>query len=333
MRSNVLKQVNDSGGVAVLVIVPGNQLDEFWRQQDTGAGIKDGRSGVGQEVGGDNLVFGVAENTLQWAFRSLFDSGLDFVVSDFFLQLDGQVDNGNVDGWDSQSHTGQLTVQFRDDLTDGLSSAGGGWDNVARSGSTASPVLVGWAVNRFLGSGDGVHGGHQAFFNAKVVVDDLGQWGQAVCGAGSVGNDLFAIVFFFIDTNNKHWGIFGWGGDNDLLGTTVNVLLGTVQVLEDTGGVDNNVDAVCAPWDVGWVSFLENENVLAIDGQGCTVRGNLARVSAVGGVVLEHVSSVLGRNEWVIDGNDLDVFSLQSNSEDKTANTSETVDTDGDHCG
>lgn len=38
---------------------------------------------------------------------------------------------------------------------------------------TAPPVLLGWAVDSLLGSGDGVHGGHEPFLEPERVVDYL----------------------------------------------------------------------------------------------------------------------------------------------------------------
>ena len=138
---NIFDQVNNSGGVTVFVIVPGNQLDELWRQLDTSGGIEDGSVSVTQEIRGDNGIFGVTQNTLHWTFSGSLNSLLDLVVSSFLCQLDSQVNNGNIDGWDSESHTGQLTLQFWQDLTDSLSSTGRGWDDVTGSGSTTSPVI------------------------------------------------------------------------------------------------------------------------------------------------------------------------------------------------
>ena len=40
-----------------------------------------------------------------------------------------------------------------------------------------------------LGGGDGVDGGHQAFHNAELIVDNLGHGSQAVGGAGGVGHE------------------------------------------------------------------------------------------------------------------------------------------------
>ena len=55
-------EVEDTAGVAPLVVVPGDQLDEVVVQRDTGAGIDDGGVGVAVHVGGDDGVLGVSEN-------------------------------------------------------------------------------------------------------------------------------------------------------------------------------------------------------------------------------------------------------------------------------
>lgn len=68
--------------------------------------------------------------------------------------------------------------------------------------------------------------GHQTLNNVKVVMDDLGERGQAVGSAGSVGNNLHVLlVSFKVDTADKHGGISRGGGDDDLLGTSLQVSL------------------------------------------------------------------------------------------------------------
>lgn len=329
----MLQQVNDSGGVTELVVVPGDQLNEGWGQQDTGLLVEDGRVRRTQEVGRDNSVLGVAQDTLQLTLGSLLDGLRDLLVRGWGLQSDGQVNDGDVDGWDSQRHTGQLTVQLRDNLTDGLSSTGGRWDDVTGSGSTTSPVLVGWTVNGLLGSGDGVDSGHQTLLNTEDVVNNLGQWSQTVGGTRGVGDNVLASVLGVVDTDNEHWGVSGRSSDDDLLGTTVNVLLGTLQGGEDTGGLNDVVDTSLTPWDLSWVSLAKDGDLLAVNDQLVVLRGDLTGVLTVGGVVLEHVSSVLWSNERVVDSNNLDVASGESNSQDETTDSAETVNTDSDsHC-
>ena len=57
---HVVDEVDDPVGISVLVVVPGDELDECGRQLDAGLGVEDGRPVVGQEVGGDDLLVGVA---------------------------------------------------------------------------------------------------------------------------------------------------------------------------------------------------------------------------------------------------------------------------------
>ena len=324
----MFQQVDNSGGVTIFVIVPGDQLDKGWGQQDTGLGVKDGGSGVGDEVGGDNGVLGVAQDALQLVFGSVLHGSTDVFVGGWGLQVDSQVDNGNVDGRHSHGHTGQLAGQDRQDLTDSLGGTGGGWNDVAGGSSTTSPVLVGWTVDGLLGGGDRVDGGHQAGVDTELVVDGLGQWGQTVGGTGRVRDNLHVWgVLLVVDTDNKHWGVLGRSGNDHLLGTGVQVLGGWLDLLEDTGGVDDVVDADLAPWDVFWVSFVVDRDLLAVDDNLVFLVRDLALVLAVGGVVLEHVGSVLWRNEWVVDRNNLNVWSAESNSQHQSTDSTETVNT------
>ena len=83
---------------------------------------------------------------------------------------------------------------------------------------------MGRTVDGLLGGGGGVDGGHETLDDTKLVVDDLGERGQAVGCAGSVGDDgVLGIVRLQVDTANEHWGISGRSGDDDLLGAALQV--------------------------------------------------------------------------------------------------------------
>jgi hypothetical protein len=139
---DVRDKVTDSSRVTVLVVVPRDELDEVVVERDTGLGVEDGRLGGSDEVGGDNLVLGVAEDTLELlGLGGLLDDGLDLLVRGTLLESDGKVDNGDIGSGDSESHTGELTVKLGDDLADGLGGTGGRGDDVGGSASTSSPVL------------------------------------------------------------------------------------------------------------------------------------------------------------------------------------------------
>ena len=53
---HVVDKVDNSVGVAVLVIVPGDEFDECRGELDSGLGVEDGGAVVGQEVGGNDLL-------------------------------------------------------------------------------------------------------------------------------------------------------------------------------------------------------------------------------------------------------------------------------------
>lgn len=59
---DVGQEVEDTAGVAPLVVVPGDQLDEVVVEGDTGLDIEDGGVGVAEHVAGDDIVVGVGQN-------------------------------------------------------------------------------------------------------------------------------------------------------------------------------------------------------------------------------------------------------------------------------
>src|SRR5699024_3218076 len=126
-------------------------------------------------------------------------------------------------------------VQLRNDLAHGLSGAGGRGNNVAGSGTAAPPVLQGSTVQQLLGGGDGMDSGHQAFHDTELVVQHLGNGGQAVGGAGGVGHEGHVRgVLVVVDTHDEHGGVvLGGGAHHHVLGAGIDVTLAQVlgQVL------------------------------------------------------------------------------------------------------
>jgi hypothetical protein len=60
---NVADEVDHTAGVAPLVVVPRDQLDEVVVERDTGLGIKDGGVSVASQVRRDNFIFSVRKDT------------------------------------------------------------------------------------------------------------------------------------------------------------------------------------------------------------------------------------------------------------------------------
>lgn len=83
-------------------------------------------------------------------------------------------------------------------------------------------------------------GGHQTLNQAEVVVDDLGEGSKAVGCARGVGEDCdVGLVGLLVDAHDEHGSISGGSGDDDLLGSTLQVSLGLLGGGEDTGGLDD----------------------------------------------------------------------------------------------
>jgi len=190
LLSNKGEKIADTFGVAPLVIVPGDELDELLVQRDAGEGIKDGRCWVTSEVGRYHCILGVIEDTLKFTCRSSLDRVFDLIVRSRLLQADDKIDNRDVDGGDAERHTGELAIQRRNNLSDSLSCTGGRRDDVASDGTTTTPVLVGGPIDGLLGSSSSMDSSHQTLDDTKLVVNDLGERSKAVGCAGCVGDDV-----------------------------------------------------------------------------------------------------------------------------------------------
>ena len=262
-------QVDHSVGVAPLVVVPGDDLDEAVVESDAGVGVEDGGAGIGGEVLGDDLVLSVSEETLELALRGSLDALLDLFVGGVGAELDGEVDDGDVSGGDTEGHAGELSVEFRDDLTDSLGGTGGGRDDVAAGGAASTPVLasLGRSVDGELVHGDGVDGGHETLLDAPVVVEDLGDGSEAVGGARGVGDNLHGgVVLLMVDAHHEDGGvILGRSRDDSLLGATLDVGADGVLVHEDTSALGDVVGADLTPRDLAGIGLLEDVDLGSVD--------------------------------------------------------------------
>jgi len=323
----MLDEIENTSTITCLIVVPRNQLDEVAVEGDTGLGIEDGGVGVAVQVSGDNFILSVSEYTLERSISSLLDNSLDLVIGSTLLEADGQIDNGDVGGWNTERHASELAVELWDDLSDSLGGTSAAGNDVLSSSTASTPILGRWAIDSLLGSSVGVDSGHETFDDTELIVDDLGKRSKAVGCAGCVGDDLdIGLVGLLVDTHNVHGGISGGSRDDDLLGATLQMCLGLLGGGEDTGGLDNVVCTSLAPWDLGGVSLGVELDNLAIDLQSIVESLDRALELSVGRVVPEHIGGVVGFNERIVDGDDVDVVVLNSIAEDDTTDAAETVD-------
>ena len=174
-RDHVLKQADDHVGVAPFVVVPRDQLDKVVVEHDAGGLVEDAGAGIANQVRGDDLVRGVADDALHIGFAGVADGVADIGVGGLDLEVGGQVNDGDVRRGDAEAHAGHLAVELGDDAADGLGGTRGGGDDIVENGAAGAPVAAAAGVDRLLLGGGGVDGGHERLLDAELVVDDLGK--------------------------------------------------------------------------------------------------------------------------------------------------------------
>jgi len=100
-------------------------------------------------------------------------------------------------------------------------------------------------------------------------MDNLGKGGEAVGGAGRIGNNRFrGFVFFVVNSHDIGGGvIFGGGGEDYLFGTSFDVLFAGFFGEEGAGGFADGVDVGITPFDIGGTFGVEETDFLAIDAE------------------------------------------------------------------
>ena len=179
-------------------------------------------------------------------------------------------------------------------------------------------------------------GGHQALHDAELVIQHLGDGGQAVGGAGGVGYERHIRgVLAVVDAHDEHGRIVLGGGAHDhVLGASVNVTLAQLlgQVL--AGALANILRTHGSPGNVLDLHSGKDRILLAVDHQGAVLGGDLAGELAVHAVILQHVGHILGVHEGIVQADDLYIVMSQGGAEDEAANAAEAIDANlGFHIG
>jgi hypothetical protein len=123
LLGNVHQEVANAPRVTPLVVVPGDQLDEGLVQLDAGIGIENRGSRVANEIGRDDLLISVLDDVLVSTLGSFFDGFLDFIIGSFLLEADDEVDDGDIEGRDTESKTAvdrRLDKRTQDKISDDM---------------------------------------------------------------------------------------------------------------------------------------------------------------------------------------------------------------------
>jgi len=73
-------------------------------------------------------------------------------------------------------------------------------------------------------------------------------------------------VAFFVNANNEHGSVvLGRSGDDDTLGTSLNVLLARFLVQKDTSALNDIIYFEFTPWEFRWILLSEYVSLKSVD--------------------------------------------------------------------
>ena len=289
----------------------------------------------GYDIGGNQRVLGISEGVLELAFSSFLQGGVNLFNGYVAGSGKRQVGSRAGDNWNTHGVAIQLAFQLRQYQGDSLSCAGGGRHHIYSSGAGAARILVRCVLDALV-AGVGVDGGHQALFDAELVIEDLCHRRQAVGGAGCCGNNIVVCRIVGVRVNAIDEGsvyFLARSRDDDLLSASLEVSLGVIAIGETAGGLDHEVYVVFAPLELLRVLLRGDHDAVTVNGNGFIIMGNLAIEAAQYGVVLEQVSQRTVIGQVVYCNNFEVVVALSDCTEKVAADTAKAIDTYADsHC-
>ena len=330
----MLEQTHDHVGVAVLVVVPRDELDEVVVEHDARGLVEDAGAGIGDQVGGDHLVGGVADDALHVGLARVTDGVADIGIGRAGLEVRGQVDHGHVGGRHAEAHAGHLALERGDHAADGLRRAGGGGNDVVEHAAARAPVAAAAGIDGLLLARRGMDGGHQALLDAELLMHDLGERREAVGGAARVGHHAhIAAVEHMVHAHDEGRGrlVLGGRGDDDLLRAALEVAGRFLGVVVRAGGFDDVLRAAALPGDHGGVRLAEHADPVAVDDEVLILTLHRAGELTEHGIVLDHIDHVIHIRLAEIDAADVKrLRTLHHDAQDDTSDSAEAVDADFD---
>ena len=227
------------------------------------------------------------------------------LVTSAFLTTAVQNGGGACGNRNSLSGADELAVQFGDNKTDSLSSAGGVRNDVSSASSCSSEVaLAVRTVQDHLVAGVSVDGGHDTALDRSIIIKSLSHRSQAVGGAGSSRDDGIILgKGLLINAENDGRKIVACrSGNNNLLSAGIDMSLALFLRAVEAGALQNYVNTDFAPRKILSVLLGINLKNLAIysdgacfivSGNSVSVLTNLSAVAALSGIILEKVSEHL----------------------------------------
>ncbi len=206
--------------------------------------------------GKDVLIIGL--------LASLFQCLVYLIDGDRFFCDEDETSDGAGDYGNAEGYTIKEAFKFGDGFGGGNGGAGGGGNDVLGGGSGTAEVAM-RVILEVLVIGVGVDGVHEGLFNSELTMDNFGYGRNAVGGTRGIGHDGF--ILFLIDAADVSVDeiAFGRGGNDDVMGSCIQMFLSAGSVAEDPGGFDNHVDLVLFPGKLNRVTLSKNRTLFVVD--------------------------------------------------------------------
>lgn len=327
--ADVDRQVPHAAGIATLIVVPGEDLDEVPVDDVRQFGVHDGRIGAAGKVHGDKLLFAKEQDPLQRTLGGLLQSSVYLVDRDVPFKLRHEVHHRDVRGGYAHGQAVQLAFQIRDHLGDRLGSAGcRGHDG--HSGRPSSPQVLMGAVQQALIHSVGMDRCHEAPADFESVVEDLYHGGQAVGRTGGIGNDrvLRRIVGGLVDAHNEgSVDLFARNGKDNFFRTRVEMPGDLVLLAELARRLENDVHAELLPGKIRQRGCYVGDDYLpSVDHQVLSIHGDVGSELAVDRIVLQEMRQVFQFGPGV-DRYDFNVaFIPETGPDEVTSDPAESID-------
>ena len=175
-----------------------------------------------------------------------------------------------------------------------------------------------------------MNGVHQATLDTKGIIEDLGKRSKTVGGTRRIGDDVHRcrVVDVLIDAHDDggvH--VRTRSGNDNLLGTVIEVHLTGFARLETTRGLDDDFCTDGSPVELLWLTRLECLDLVALDDERTLLGIALLEDTALAGIVLGQIRRALEVTR-VVDGDDFDVRIELREAKDQTTDAAKAIDAD-----
>ena len=328
--SKVLDRANHLARVAVLVVVPRNNLHLRVAVTD-GADhrlrrIEERAIAHADDIAGDDLVLVVAVGLR----RFLLHLRVDLLDRDFSLD-DGEEERRRTRrSRDALRSADELTLELGDDETDRLRCARRVRHDVDGGGAAAAQIaLTLRAIQGHLIARVGMDRRHDAALDRREVVEALRHRSEAVRRAGSRRNDLvLGLQDLVVDVeDDRRQIVAGRRRNDDLLRAGGKMRRSLFLRGIEARAFEHDVDVMLAPRNLRGIGFLVDVDLLAVDRDGILASFHLVRVFvlALRRIILQEVREHLGVRE-IVDGYDFIALCIKHLTKREAADTSETID-------